>query len=236
MYVLQCQRVETAYAGNRVLDGIDLCLSPGGFTGLTGVNGSGKSTLLKSILDLVEIDAGRIRLFGQPHTRVHCRRELAYLPDRFSPPADVRCGDFLRFMLRLYGVPYRPRRVVDMLASLALEAAVLERRVGQLSKGMTQKIGLAACLLSEKKLLLLDEPMSGLDPQARILLKQQLAALKQRQVSVLFTSHSLADVVEVADTMAVLHRGHIVYDGAPGDFAQTWQADDIEQAYMRCIA
>jgi ABC-2 type transport system ATP-binding protein len=100
---------------------------------------------------------------------------------------------------------------------------------------MTQKLGLASCLLSGKTLLILDEPMSGLDPRARVLFKQQLAQLKQQGVTVFFSSHVLADVEEMADTMSVLHNSKIYYSGTPEKFKQQFNGESVEQAYMNCI-
>ena len=100
---------------------------------------------------------------------------------------------------------------------------------------MTQKLGLASCLLSNKSLLILDEPMSGLDPHARILFKQQLNRMKQKGITVFFSSHVLADVEEMADTMAVLHDSKIYFSGTPESFKQHFQGENVEQAYMNCI-
>ncbi len=100
---------------------------------------------------------------------------------------------------------------------------------------MTQKLGLASCLLSGKSLLILDEPMSGLDPRARVLFKNQLAKLKQQGATLFFSSHVLADVEEMADTMAVLHNSKIYFSGSPEAFKQQYQGKNVEQAYMNCI-
>ena len=101
--------------------------------------------------------------------------------------------------------------------------------------GMIQKLGLASCLLSGKRLLILDEPMSGLDPRARILFKKQLAKLKRQGATVFFSSHVLADVEEIADTMAVLHNSHLRFTGSPEAFKQQYNGANVEQAYMKCI-
>jgi len=122
-----------------------------------------------------------------------------------------------------------------VLDGLDLDRSVVQESVNKLSKGMTQKLGLASCLLSGKKLLILDEPMSGLDPRARVLFKQQLLRLKQQGVTVFFSSHVLADVEEMADTMAVLHNSEIYYAGTPVHFKEQYHGENVEQAYMKCI-
>ena len=103
------------------------------------------------------------------------------------------------------------------------------------SKGMTQKLGLAACFLARKDLYVLDEPMSGLDPKARALLKARLQDLRARGCTLFFSSHALADVEEICDRMASLHDGHLRFVGSPAECRRRYEADSLEQAYMRCI-
>lgn len=100
---------------------------------------------------------------------------------------------------------------------------------------MTQKLGLAACLLSGRELLVLDEPTSGLDPKARALLKRQLQNAQAAGRSIFFTSHALADVDELCDEMAVLHNGELRFSGTPVALRQRFAADSLEQAYLACI-
>ena len=233
--IIECQKVTKSYAKKTVLDSVDLEVKQGEFFGLVGINGGGKSTLIKSILDLIAIDDGRINIENVSHRKVSSRENIAYLPDRFSPPSHLRAQDFIQYMLRLYGSDKKQERINDVLDAMELDRSIMRESVSNLSKGMTQKLGLAACLLSNKSLLILDEPMSGLDPRARVLFKKLLAKTKGQGTTVFFSSHALADVEEIADTMAVLHESKIYYSGSPADFKKHYQHDDIEKAYMRCI-
>ena len=233
--IIDCQQVVKRYAKKPVLDKVDLSVTQGEFFGLVGMNGSGKSTLIKAILDLIGIDAGKIKIQNISHRDVHSRKNIAYLPDRFSPPAHLRGQDFIQYMLRLHGSDNEQGQVENILDELELDRSVMRESVNRLSKGMTQKLGLASCLLSGKSLMILDEPMSGLDPRARVLFKKQLARLKQQGVTVFFSSHVLADVEEMADTMAVLHNSKIYYSGTPENFKQEYGGSNVEQAYMNCI-
>ncbi len=233
--IINCKQVVKRYSTKVVLDNIDLNVKQGEFFGLVGMNGSGKSTLIKAILDLIGIDAGNINIHNISHRKVTSRENVAYLPDRFSPPAHLRGLDFIQYMLSLHGSDCNQQKIEEVLDGLELDKTVMQESVNKLSKGMTQKLGLASCLLSGKLLLILDEPMSGLDPRARVLFKKQLAQLKQQGVTVFFSSHVLADVEEMADTMAVLHNSKIYFSGSPEKFKQQYQGENVEQAYMNCI-
>lgn len=234
-YIIECRDVCKSY-GKRVLQNVNLQVSEGKYFGLVGMNGSGKSTLIKIILDLTAPDSGIISLFGRSHRKVDARENIAYLPDRFSPPAYLRCQDFLAYMLALHNRPYDAEEIDSIFDDLELDKDVLKASVISLSKGMTQKLGLISCLLSGKKLLVLDEPMSGLDPRARVLFKAQLKKIKQRGTSLLFSSHALTDVEELADKMAVLHRGELLFSGTNAEFFQCYNGTNMEQSYMNCVA
>lgn len=233
--LINCQQVVKRYSSKLVLDKIDLDVKQGEFFGLVGMNGSGKSTLIKAILDLIGIDSGSINIHNISHRIVSSRGNVAYLPDRFSPPAHLRGQDFIQYMLRLHGSDKDQQQINSIIDGLELDKSVLQESVNKLSKGMTQKLGLASCLLSGKTLLILDEPMSGLDPRARFLFKKILTQLKQEGVTVFFSSHVLADVEEMADTMAVLHNSKIYFSGSPEKFKQEYKGENVEQAYMNCI-
>ena len=233
--IINCKQVVKHYSTKLVLDNVDLNVKEGEFFGLVGMNGSGKSTLIKAILDLIGIDAGNINIQNISHRKVSSRKNVAYLPDRFSPPAHLRGLDFIQYMLSLHDSECDKQKIAAVLDALELDKTAMQESVKKLSKGMTQKLGLASCLLSGKSLLVLDEPMSGLDPRARVLFKKQLVQLKQQGVTVFFSSHVLADVEEMADTMAVLHNSQIYFSGTPEHFKQQYHGKNVEQAYMNCI-
>jgi ABC-2 type transport system ATP-binding protein len=233
---LHFKEVGKAYAGVPALADFSLEVKRGEFFGLVGVNGAGKTTLIKCLLDFCETDRGAIAIFGAPHRAVAARARLAFLPERFNPPHYLTGRDFLRYMLELYRAPYDQSRIARLFGALDLDLAALDRPARAYSKGMTQKLGLAACLLSDKDLYVLDEPAGGLDPKARALLKAELKALKSAGRTVFFTSHALADVAEMCDRMAVLHAGRLRFAGTPGEMTAKHQSRDLEQAFLACIA
>lgn len=225
-----------SYAGAQVLRGLDLAVPAGRTFGLVGMNGAGKTTLIKCLLDFCDVDAGEVRIFGIPGRETQARARLAFLPERFVPPYYLTGEDFLRYMAKLYGREYAAVQAAQALADLDLESAALRKPVRAFSKGMTQKLGLAACLLSQRELLVLDEPTSGLDPKARALLKRRLQDARAQGRTIFFTSHALADVEELCDEMAVLHGGELRFGGTPAALREKFGAGTLEQAYLACIA
>ena len=233
---LRFQQVVKRYGPASVLQGVDLELQAGQCFGLVGVNGAGKTSLIKCLLDFCALDGGSIDIFGQPHREPASRRPLGFLPERFTPPYYMTGADFIHYLLTLQGLRYDAGAVDAMLAALDLEPAALTRTVRQYSKGMTQKLGLAACLLSRKQLYILDEPMSGLDPKARALLKEQLRQAQRAGATLFLTSHALADVDELCDSMAILHDGRIRFAGTTAECRARYGAGTLEQAFLACIA
>jgi ABC-2 type transport system ATP-binding protein len=223
------------YGEVAALDELTLEIGQGMTFGLAGMNGAGKTTLIKCLLDFCAVDGGRVEIFGVSHRVTSSRSRLAFLPERFIPPYYLTGRDFLRYMLTLHGAQYVEASASDMLASLDLESSVLGKPVRTFSKGMTQKLGLAACLLSGKDLYVLDEPTSGLDPKARALLKGRLRDLRARGRTVFFTSHALADVEEICDHMAVIHAGRLHFAGTPAELLTRHGAHTLEAAFLACI-
>ncbi len=224
-----------SYADTAVLRGLELDIPAGRTFGLVGMNGAGKTTLIKCLLDFCEFDSGEIRIFGLPSQETDARARLAFLPERFVPPYYLTGEDFLRYMMKLYSRSYEPAQVQRTLADLDLTESALRKPVRTFSKGMTQKLGLAACLLSDRELLVLDEPTSGLDPKARKLLKDRLQAAHAAGRTVFLTSHALPDVEELCDRMAVLHQGELRFSGTPLELRSRFNAETLEQAYLACI-
>jgi ABC-2 type transport system ATP-binding protein len=228
--------VTKRYAGMPALEEFTLDIHHGETFGLVGENGAGKTTLIKTLLDFCECDAGSIEIFGRAHRITAARARLAFLPERFNPPYFLTGRDFLRYMCELHRVPYQEADAQDILLRLDLAQAALDKTVRAYSKGMTQKLGLAACLLARKDCYILDEPTSGLDPKARALLKEELRKLRAEGRTVFFTSHALADVSEICDRMAVLHNGRLRFAGTPAELAARYGAPNLEQAFLSCIS
>ena len=223
------------FGKREALSGVDLEVAPGEAFGLVGANGAGKTTLLKCMLDFCAFEAGRIEIFGAPSAEARARARLAYVPERFLPPHYLRGREFLELTVRLGGGAYSEDAARALLGELALETESLEQPVRELSKGMTQKLGLAGGFLLARELIVLDEPMSGLDPASRVAVRTVLARLRREGRTLLFTSHVLADVEELCTAIAVLERGRVRFRGAPAELCARYAEPSLERAFLRCV-
>ena len=223
------------YGRVTALDGVTLEIARREAFGLLGANGAGKTTLIRCLLDLTAADAGSIQIFGRSSREPVSRAALAYLPERFTPPHYLTGAEFLRTLAELAGVGYDAGRVARLVDELELEREALERPVRNLSKGMTQKLGLAGCFSLEREMYLLDEPMSGLDPAARVAVKSVLQRLSAEGRTLFFTSHVLADVDELCSSIAVLDHARLRFRGAPQALCARYGEQSLERAFMKCI-
>ena len=234
--VIEAQGVVKKYLRNEVLRGLDLVVKQDVAYGCAGVNGAGKSTFLKCLLDFCYYSSGSIKLFGQPANKRGSRSRMCFLPERFVPPYYLNGRQFIKFVLNLNDQKYNHQKAVKMLEALDLDLDALTKPVRTYSKGMTQKLGLASIFLLERELYILDEPMSGLDPKARALLKVLFRDLRKRGATLFFTSHSLSDINEVCEEMALLHSGRICFEGTPAQLLNKYKsATTLEEAFMELI-
>jgi len=232
---IEFTRVVKSYGRHRVLSEVDLSVGQGEFMGLVGVNGAGKTTMIKCLLDFTAFDSGAIRINGIGNHDRESRRRLAYLPEKFQAPYYLTGEEFLDYTARLYDVSLTQEKIFRVATLLDLDTGALKRPTRKYSKGMAQKLGIAACLLSDKEVLIMDEPMSGLDPRARAFFKQHLVELKQAGRTVFFSSHLLSDIEQLCDRVAILHGGGIRYCGTPAGCCERFRSEDFEQAYLNCV-
>ncbi len=233
--ILGIQNVGLSYGRTKVLHNITLKINAGETFGLIGLNGAGKTSLIKTILGLRPLQEGVIEIFGAPPAHRSIRERLAFLPERFEPAWFLTGMEFLKFSLSLYGRPFDPDEMTKAAESVALDTAALKRRVQTYSKGMRQKLGLIGTLLTGCDLMILDEPMSGLDPLARSLTKDMILACKGRGQTVLLSSHILADMDEICDRVAVLHDGVIKFTGTPAKLKQFTNSENLERSFLHFI-
>jgi ABC-2 type transport system ATP-binding protein len=214
------QDVRHVYRGGTVaLDGVDLEVGTGLF-GLLGPNGAGKSTLMRIVCTLLRPTAGRVTVggFDVIRERRSVRRLLGYLPQEFGAWRLQRVEEVLDTLLVLSGVKdkaARARRVAEVLASVGLDT-VAERKVKKLSGGMVRRLGVAQALVHEPRVLVVDEPTVGLDPEERLRFRQLMVNLGRDRVIVLST-HIVADLGSGCTDMALIDRGQVIFRGSPAE-------------------
>jgi ABC-2 type transport system ATP-binding protein len=224
-----------AYGSTQALNGVDLELEAGELFGLLGPNGAGKSTLVKIACGLVRPTAGAVRLCGHPAGSPAAHGEFGYLAELFRFPDWCSADELLSLHQELGGSPGGAAERRELLELVEL-AEVSDRRVGAMSKGMQQRLGLAQALVGAPRLLLLDEPTSALDPAGRHTVRALLERLRDRGVSVLLNSHLLSEVELVCDHVAIIDHGEVVAAGTPAELTRTGGVEVETAAGVRTFA
>jgi ABC-2 type transport system ATP-binding protein len=208
--------------GVQALKDVSLTISTGMF-GLLGPNGAGKSTLMRTIATLQEADSGSVFLgeLDVLHNKAEVRRVLGYLPQEFGIYPKVSAEDMLDHLARLKGiVPGRDRReLVQALLRKTNLFDVRRQRLGTYSGGMKQRFGIAQALLGDPKIIIVDEPTAGLDPEERVRFHNLLSEIGE-QVIVILSTHIVDDVTDLCQQMAIIHGGQVVTTGEPNRLAE----------------
>ena len=236
-HALTVSGISYSVAGLDILRQLSLDVEAQQYYAIAGVNGAGKSTLIKLILDLIRPQpGGKIRIFDIDNTEPKCRDQLAYLPEKFDVKKNISGRQYLDFIAAVYQLKPDARNMADLAERLDFPIDRLDSRVGGYSKGMVQKLGLLSCFMLKRRLIILDEPLSGLDPRARYHFKELMHSLKSSEHTVLYSTHLLADAEDLCDQFGILHDGEMKYQGTPTECMQRYQAENLEQAYMQCIS
>jgi ABC-2 type transport system ATP-binding protein len=207
------------YGTTHALKGVDLTVDEGELVGLLGPNGAGKSTLVKIACGLVRASAGSAQIAGFAAGSTAANRALGYLAELFRFPDFLSADELLALHQRLVDGSRGAAERAELLELVGL-ADVADRRVGAMSKGMQQRLGLAQAMIGSPRLLLLDEPTSALDPAGRRTVRELLEELRRRGVAVLLNSHLLSEVELVCDRVAIIARGEVVAAGAPDELSR----------------
>jgi ABC-2 type transport system ATP-binding protein len=217
----------------RAVDGVTLEVRRGQVYGLLGPNGSGKSTTIKMLLGLLQPTAGRIAILGKRPTDVATKRLIGYLPEESYLYRFLTGRETLDYFGRLFRLDARARRErIDMLLEMVGLEAVQHRPVGEYSKGMQRRIGLAQSLINDPQLLILDEPTSGMDPVGSRQIKDLIATLARRGKTVLLCSHLLGDVEDLCDRVAIMYGGKIRAEGTCAELLTQEHATILETSDM----
>jgi ABC-2 type transport system ATP-binding protein len=202
----------------RAVEGIDLEIRRGQIYGLLGPNGSGKSTTIKMLLGLLTPSSGRVAVLGKSPRDVAIKKHVGYLPEESYLYRFLSARETLDYYGRLFKLPRKVRNErVDRLLEMVGLDAVEHRPVGEFSKGMQRRVGLAQSLINDPQLLILDEPTSGIDPVAARQIKDLIMDLGRRGKTVLLCTHQLSDVEDLCDRVAIMFGGKVRAEGTCED-------------------
>ncbi|NMO21742.1 ABC transporter ATP-binding protein [Pyxidicoccus fallax] len=205
--------------GNEALRGMDLTVPEGSAFGLIGPNGAGKTTFIKSILGIVQPTEGTVRVLGGSPEDPRIRARIGYLPERLHLPGSWTPTAFLATVTRLKGLKPDAAADLRLLERVGLADAV-GRKIGGYSKGMRQRLGLAAAMVGSPSLLILDEPTDGIDPMGRLEVRRILLEEVRKGTTLFLNSHLLAETERVCDRVAILADGRVVREGRLEDLAR----------------
>lgn len=213
-----------------ILKDVSFQIRAGRTTGFIGVNGSGKTTTMKCLFHFIHPDQGDVLFWGQPLSKTSLEK-IGYFPERPYLYEFMTGESFLKLHWQLQGSHGDfEKQCTDLLQKVDLLSA-RKQKIRSYSKGMMQRIGLAQALLGNPELLLLDEPMSGLDPDGRWLVKQILHEQKQKGTTIFFSSHLLQDMEELCDDLVMMDQGEIIYQGESKVFLSN-SSDSLEKSFQ----
>jgi lipooligosaccharide transport system ATP-binding protein len=228
--VIEASELTKTYGELRAVDAISFAVSPGESFGLLGPNGAGKSTTMRMIGGTTLRTSGTLLVNGlDPEVRgPEVRANLGVVPQQDNLDTELRARDNLIMYGRYFGLPYsylRPR--ADELLEFAQLTEKADEKVDNLSGGMKRRLTIARALVNEPRILLLDEPTTGLDPQARHILWDRLFRLKEQGVTLIVTTHFMDEAEQLCDRLIVMDRGRIVAEGSPADLIRRYATREV---------
>ncbi|MDW8337028.1 MAG: ATP-binding cassette domain-containing protein [Tepidimonas sp.] len=232
--LLQMEGLTKRYGARAVVEDLSFDIAPGECVGLLGPNGAGKTTTLRMALGLVTPDAGTIRIFGLPMPQqaqaIKARLGVVAQFDTLDP--DFSCAENLLVYGRYFGLPQAQLRArIGPLLDFAALAHKAEARPGELSGGMRRRLSLARALINDPDLLLLDEPTTGLDPQARHLMWERLQRLLQQGKSILLTTHFMDEAERLCHRLVIIDHGRKIAEGAPRELIAQHLEPEVVELY-----
>ena len=224
---LNVQTLSKKFDQFQAVESLSFTLQPGEIVGFLGPNGAGKSTTLKMIAGCLNPDAGSIQLSGLDVQKdeVAYKKKIGYLPESNPLYEDLYVLEYLNFLARIHAIPSPSKRIEEVIAQTGLQS-MQGKKIGFLSKGFKQRVGIAAAILHQPELILLDEPTSGLDPNQLIEIRGLIQSLSKNAM-ILFSSHILQEVAAISDRVLVLHQGKLVADQSIGSLTQTASLEEI---------
>ncbi len=214
--MIETKKLTKNFASLVAVSSLDLQVGAGDIFGFIGPNGAGKTTTMRILVTLLEPTSGSAFIDGLDVTKKgkEVRRRVGYMPDFMGVYDDLKVFEYLEFFAAAFGIEYRKRQgIVDGVLELTDLVSKRSAPVDSLSRGMQQRLGLARVLIHDPKVLILDEPASGLDPRARIEMRELLRELKRMGKTIMISSHILSELEEICDHVGIIEHGQLVYSG-----------------------
>jgi ABC-2 type transport system ATP-binding protein len=215
--MIEIQKLTKNFGSLVAVSNLDLHIAPGDIFGFIGPNGAGKTTTMRILVTLMEPTSGAAFIDGLDVTKKgkEVRRRVGYMPDFMGVYDDLKVFEYLEFFAAAFGIEYAKRQaIVDGVLELTDLVSKQDALVDSLSRGMQQRLGLARVLIHDPKVLILDEPASGLDPRARIEMRELLRELKRMGKTIMISSHILSELEEICDTIGIVEHGQLVFSGS----------------------
>ena len=224
---LKVQDLSKKFDQFQAVESLSFILQPGEIVGFLGPNGAGKSTTLKMISGCLIPDAGSIEMSGVDVQKdeVAYKKKIGYLPESNPLYEDLYVVEYLNFLARVHAIPAPIKRIEEVIAQTGLQS-MQGKKIGVLSKGFKQRVGIAAAILHAPELILLDEPTAGLDPNQLVEIRSLIQSLSNNAM-ILFSSHILQEVAAISDRVLILHQGKLVADQSIESLTQTASLEEI---------
>ncbi|MDD2907968.1 MAG: ABC transporter ATP-binding protein [Candidatus Gracilibacteria bacterium] len=213
MKILEVKNINKTLSKKQVLFDVNFSVKAGEIYGFLGPNGAGKTTTMKTILGLIEAESGEIMIFGHKGLTLESKKKIGFMPENTYLYKHLTGREFLNFNGKFFGLHGKKldKKVEELLKRVGLEHAG-DKYLKDYSKGMLQRVGLAQAIINDPKLLFLDEPMSGLDPIGRKMVKDLIVSLNKEGTTVFFNTHILADVEAICDKISIINHGKIIVE------------------------
>jgi len=214
--MIEIKKLTKRFGSLTAVDSLDLRIEAGDIFGFIGPNGAGKTTTMRILVTLMEPTSGAAFIDGLDVTKKgkDVRRRVGYMPDFMGVYDDLKVFEYLEFFAAAFGIEYRKRKaIVEGVLELTDLVSKQSAAVDSLSRGMQQRLGLARVLIHDPKVLILDEPASGLDPRARIEIRELLRELKRMGKTIMISSHILSELEEICDQVGIIEHGQLVFGG-----------------------
>ncbi len=228
MPILSIQNVTKRYQDHLAVDDVSFDMPRGTILGLLGPNGAGKTSLIRIITTITQADTGRILFDGEPLSTFH-PGQIGYLPEERGLYKKMKVGEHLIYLARLKGLKHdeAKRRIDEWMERFAM-TEWWDKKVDELSKGMQQKVQFVSTIVHDPKLIILDEPFSGLDPLNTKLIKEEIARLQQKGMSVIFSTHRMEQVEEICKDIVLINQGRKILTGSVAVVKETYKDNIFE--------